>query len=75
MQALSVASRRLSPSQIMLGGAWLGPNFMPDSVFPDGGQANADATVLAAVRHGIREIDTAPYFFCHIEEPFIYYKC
>merc|ERR1740129_164642 len=44
----------------MLGAIWLGPG--PAAAGADPGQDNADATVAAAVAHGILDFDTAPWY-------------
>ena len=54
--------RTLHPADIVLGSIWLGPGSgdRGDGNRPDLGQENATAAVEAALRHGIREFDTAP---------------
>lgn len=61
---LRVASRVLSPEEIMFGAIWISPGGGPrgDGDRPDPGQSNADATVAAAVAAGIQDFDTAPWY-------------
>ena len=54
---LSVRVRSVVPTDIMLGGIWIGPaSFLGDGQ----NQANANATIRTALEAGIRDIDTAP---------------
>jgi len=57
---LLLAPRKLAGSDIVFGGVWIGPG--PAATNPDPGQDNADATVLEAVKAGIVEMDTAPWY-------------
>lgn len=63
-RALTVKARSLKPNEIMMGAIWIGPGGGPkgDGDRPDPGQSNADATIEAALRHGVREFDTAPWY-------------
>jgi len=58
------SGRTLDPTDIVLGGIWLGPGSgdCGDGNRPDLGQENATAAVEAALRNGIREFDTAPWY-------------
>ena len=58
------SGRTLDPTEIVLGGIWLGPGSgdRGDGNRPDLGQENATAAVEAALRNGIREFDTAPWY-------------
>ena len=58
------SSRTLDPTEIVLGGIWLGPGGGDggDGNRPDLGQENATAAVEAALRSGICEFDTAPWY-------------
>lgn len=60
----TVAYRSISPHEVMLGGIWVGPGGgrNGDGHRADRGQQNADSTVLAAVKAGIRDFDTAPWY-------------
>lgn len=53
-----MASRELSPQDVLFGGIWLGPGHGNT----DFGQDAADTTVAAAVAAGITEFDTAPWY-------------
>eukprot|EP00928_Gymnodinium_smaydae_P042933 TRINITY_DN28866_c0_g1_i1.p1 TRINITY_DN28866_c0_g1~~TRINITY_DN28866_c0_g1_i1.p1 ORF type:complete len:370 (+),score=80.92 TRINITY_DN28866_c0_g1_i1:52-1161(+) len=56
-----VPGRTLRPEDLQVGGIWLGPGpAAAEDVDP--GQANADATVAAAIEAGIVEFDTAPWY-------------
>jgi len=56
---LQLSERELQPSQIVLGAIWLE---LGDGMRLDPGQSNANETVAAAIRLGIREFDTAPWY-------------
>ena len=58
------SGRTLDPAEIVLGGIWLGPGGGDggDGNRPDLGQENATAAVEAALRSGICEFDTAPWY-------------
>ena len=58
------SGRTLDPTEIVLGGIWLGPGSgdRGDGNRPDLGQENATAAVETALRNGIREFDTAPWY-------------
>ena len=58
------SGRTLDPTEIVLGGIWLGPGGGDggDGNRPDLGQENATAAVEAALRSGICEFDTAPWY-------------
>lgn len=55
---LTVASRELTPGDILFGGVWLGPGHGNT----DFGQDAVDATIAAAVAAGITDFDTAPAY-------------
>ena len=58
------SGRTLDPTEIVLGGIWLGPGGgdSGDGNRPDLGQENATTAVEAALRSGICEFDTAPWY-------------
>lgn len=60
----SPSKRALKPEEIVFGGIWIGPGggVHGDGERPDPAQANADATVSAAVAAGVHEFDTAPWY-------------
>lgn len=58
-----LAPRALAPSDIMMGCVWLGPApGLPASLNQNRGQDAANAVVMAALRAGIQEFDTAPLY-------------
>ena len=61
---LSPHPRALAPSDIVLGAIWIAPGGgeQGDGTRGDPGQDNATATVSAAIAHGVREFDTAPWY-------------
>mmetsp|Transcript_11134 Transcript_11134/g.35170 ORF Transcript_11134/g.35170 Transcript_11134/m.35170 type:complete len:199 (-) Transcript_11134:596-1192(-) len=61
---LSPHPRLLAPSDIVLGAIWIAPGGgeQGDGARGDPGQDNATATISAAIAHGIREFDTAPWY-------------
>jgi len=63
-KTLTVKVRSIKPNEITMGAIWIGPGGGPkgDGDRPDPGQSNADATIEAALRHGVREFDTAPWY-------------
>ena len=58
------SGRVLQPTEIVLGGIWLGPGSGPsgDGNRPDLGQENATKAVEAAIKNGVRDFDTAPWY-------------
>ncbi len=61
MATLQVQVKRLTPADITFGAIWISPGGGKngDGDRPDPGQANADATIAAAVGAGIIDFDTA----------------
>ena len=56
--------RTLGPTDIVMGAIWISPGSgdFGDGNRPDLGQENATAAIGAALRNGIREFDTAPWY-------------
>ena len=56
--------RAISPSEICIGAIWMAPGGGPngDGDRPDPGHENAVATVTTAIKAGVREFDTAPWY-------------